>query len=127
MKLMRSLTVLFFGLALLSFAGHGEVISPADFKAKIDQATNPEILDVRTPKEYAEGHVTNAKLMNFYDEDFAAKINALPKDKTYYIYCRSGGRSGKARQMMVQAGFQKVYDMKGGMMAWQKEGLPVQK
>ena len=103
-----------------------EAVSPATFKQKMDTMEGT-LLDVRTPKEYQEGHLIGATNMNFFDEDFKARLEALPKEKTYFVYCRSGGRSGKTREIMRQAGFQRVYDMSGGFSQWSAEGLPSEK
>ena len=85
------------------------------------------LLDVRTPREYNNGHLQEARLVDFYQEDFQKEIEKLPKDKSYLVYCHSGGRSGKAVQMMRQMGFEKVYDLKGGVAAWNEQGLPLKK
>jgi rhodanese-related sulfurtransferase len=77
------------------------------------------LLDVRTPDEYETERIPNAVLMNFYEPDFKDKIAELEKDKTYYVICRSGNRSGKACQMMTEMGFRDPQNMVGGMMAWQ--------
>jgi len=83
------------------------------------------ILDVRTPEEIATGNIPNASIINFYDEDFVGKINLMNKDKEIYVYCRSGGRSAKAADLLVKNGFNKVYNLDGGITAWQSAGLPV--
>lgn len=77
------------------------------------------LLDVRTPDEYETERIPNAVLMNFYEPDFKDKIAELEKDKTYYVICRSGNRSGKTCQMMTEMGFRDPQNMVGGMMAWQ--------
>jgi len=77
------------------------------------------LLDVRTPEEYETERIPNAVLMNFYEPDFRDKVSELEKDKTYYVICRSGNRSGKACQMMIEMGFRDPHNMVGGMMAWQ--------
>lgn len=88
---------------------------------------NPEfvILDVRTPREYEGGHLKDATLMNFYDSDFAKQLDTLDKDKTYFIYCHSGQRSGRTLNLMEKAGFSKVYNLAPGIVGWKKAGLPV--
>lgn len=84
-----------------------------------------QILDVRTPDEYGQGHIENAKLMNFYDSDFEEQLKTLDPKKPVYVYCRSGGRSGNAKNMMEQLGFAEVYNLDGGMMAWSGSGKAV--
>lgn len=85
------------------------------------------VLDVRTPEEYAAGHLPDAQLLNFYDDDFRSKLQQLDKDKTYYVYCRSGGRSSRAVALMKELGFKKVYNLKGGIMEWQAQKLPAER
>jgi len=76
------------------------------------------VLDVRTPEEYEKGHIEGATLINFYSDDFEQKINELPKDKEYVVYCHSGNRSGQAVQKMEAAGFTKAHNMTGGWSSW---------
>lgn len=76
------------------------------------------IIDVRTPMEYNEGHIKNSKLIDISDRDFENQLEKLDKSKTYYVYCRSGGRSSSASQIMIEKGFTKVYNLQGGMIAW---------
>ena len=85
------------------------------------------ILDVRTPSEFAAGHIAGARLLNFNAPDFADKIKELPRDKTYLVYCRSGNRSAKAVKLMQANGFSDLINMDGGMLDWEKAGLPVTK
>ena len=115
-------------LALSAMAGEKVHVSipAAEFQAKMAEETGT-LLDVRSPKEHAEGHVAGCKLINYFDEDFKEQLTRLPKEGTYYIYCRSGGRSGKTLKLMKELGFPRVYDMAGGMTGWQSAGLPVAK
>ncbi|MFN3315435.1 MAG: rhodanese-like domain-containing protein, partial [Raineya sp.] len=76
------------------------------------------IIDVRTPMEYNEGHIKNSKLIDISNRDFEEQIEKLDKSKAYYVYCRSGGRSSNASQIMVEKGFTKVYNLQGGIIAW---------
>ncbi|NOX84470.1 MAG: T9SS type A sorting domain-containing protein [Chlorobi bacterium] len=89
-------------------------------------ADNPNlvVLDVRTPGEYVPEHLTGAINRNFYDADFADQIDALPRHKLYVVYCRSGSRSKKAFNLMVEKNFMQVVNMKGGILAWISNSLP---
>ncbi len=116
-------------VAALVFArvrGGENVLAPKEFVEKY-KAEGGVLLDVRTPDEYKAGHMAGSENINFYDADFAQKIAAKDKAKTYFVYCRSGGRSGKTAAMMKEAGFTKVYDMAGGMGAYEAAQLPVEK
>lgn len=76
------------------------------------------ILDVRTPEEFSEGHIEHAVNIDFYEDAFPDELEGLDRDKTYLIYCRTGGRSGSTFKMMRELGFQNVYNMKGGIEGW---------
>ncbi len=91
-----------------------------DFKAKID-GKNVQLIDVRTPNEYKNSHISNAKNINIFDNDFILQTSILDKSKPVYVYCRSGGRSMKAANKLKDAGF-KVYNLNGGIKGWQKAG-----
>ncbi len=78
------------------------------------------ILDVRTNEEWNEGIIPNAMHIDIYKgEDFLEEISALDKDKSYYIYCKAGGRSGQACNIMQSLGFLKTFNLEGGFSAWQ--------
>jgi rhodanese-related sulfurtransferase len=79
------------------------------------------ILDVRTPEEFAEGHIESAVNIDFYADAFPDELDGLDRDKTYLIYCRSGSRSGSTFKMMKQLGFKNVFNMKGGIESWRVE------
>ncbi len=102
------------------------VVTPQDAAATIaDPPDDLVILDVRTPEEFAEGHVDGAVLLDFYREDFAEQLAALDPDVSYVLYCRSGNRSGQTRTLMSDLGFTDVEDVEGGIVNWQSAGLPV--
>ena len=86
-----------------------------------ERKTDGEVvfLDVRQPKEYAHGHLPGAKLLPLGDLD--SRLAELDKDKQIVIYCASGGRSRVAAQILAGKGFRKVYNLTGGIKAWQKE------
>ena len=102
-----------------------EKVVSVDFKDKTE-GKQVQLVDVRTPKEYEEGHIKNAENIDFYDDDFLAQMNKLDKSQPLYIYCRSGGRSGKAAAQLSKAGFD-VYDLKGGFLDWQKQQFNIEK
>ncbi len=83
------------------------------------------LLDVRTPQEYLNGHIAGAKLLNIIDSSFAAQLSRLPKDRIYYVYCRSGARGAKAAQLMRSAGLERVYELNGGLLSWRQKNLPL--
>ncbi len=99
-----------------------ELISPADLNTKLGDI---QLVDVRTPKEHADGHVKGSQNINFFDADFIEQMSKFDKDKELYIYCRSGNRSGKAAKQLEAAGFNKIFDLQGGMKNWNKNNLEV--
>ena len=97
-----------------------------EFSAKVAEA-GVITLDVRTPGEFAEGHVEGARLIDFQSGNFENEIAALDKNATYAVYCRSGNRSGQAVKTMQDAGFTNVFNMNGGVIDWANAGFPLVK
>ena len=83
------------------------------------------MIDVRTPQEYAMGHIAGARLIDFHGADFAAEVGKLPRDASIFLYCRSGNRSGKALDLMKGMGFKDVRHLSGGITSWQAEARPL--
>ena len=99
-------------------------LSVTEFSAKVAEA-GVITLDVRTPGEFAEGHLKGARLIDFQSGNFENEISILEKNATYAVYCRSGNRSGQAVKVMRDAGFTKVFNMNGGVIDWANAGLPL--
>lgn len=105
-----------------------ENIKPEQFDALRKADTNSTVvLDVRTKKEYREGHIPGSVLIDFNADDFEQQVAKLDKRKTYLVHCAAGGRSARASKKLDQLGFQKLYNLEGGMGAWEKAGKPVEK
>lgn len=85
------------------------------------------LVDVRTPKEFNAGHIKNAINVDFKSSKFDEEVQKLDTTKTLVIYCRSGRRSGMSTPDFLKAGFKEVHDLKGGVLNWQKSGLPLAK
>jgi len=94
-----------------------EKVTPSVFD-KVISKKEIQLVDVRTPQEYMQGHIGNAKNINLFDPNFQKNLQKLDKNKPVYVYCRSGHRSGKASKVLKKLGFKKVYDLKGGYLAW---------
>ena len=94
---------------------------------KLAAQSDHVILDVRTPKEFAAGHLQGAINIDFYAPDFETKIKGLATNKSYLVHCAVGGRSAKAAQQMSQWNFGSVYNLKGGFKAWERAGKKVEK
>ncbi len=76
------------------------------------------LIDVRTPNEFSEGTIEGAKNLDYFSPDFKSEIAKLDKALPIYVFCRSGGRSAKAAKILSETGFSKVYNLKGGYLAW---------
>ncbi len=85
---------------------------------------NLVILDVRTQSEYNEGHIEDAANLDYYSASFTENLNNLDKTRTYIVYCRSGGRSANALDIMKNLGFREAYNMLGGITKWINDGFP---
>lgn len=83
------------------------------------------LLDVRTPTEYSNGHLISAVNINYYGENFDDEIDKLDKLKPIVVYCKSGGRSSKSALKLVEKGFEKIYNLKGGFDQWIFHGKKV--
>ena len=93
-----------------------------DWKNQLDKDANAVILDVRTEEEFNEGMIPGALNIDIYKgQGFIYSIEELDKSKNYYVYCRSGGRSGQACSIMSQLGFENAYNLLGGIMNWEGE------
>lgn len=98
-----------------------QVVLTADkFEEKIRESEDEIILDVRTPEEFAEGHIPGAVLMNINDPGFEQRINDLPKSRAVLVYCAAGVRSAKAAAILQRSGFEEVYHLGNGLQEWSK-------
>jgi rhodanese-related sulfurtransferase len=79
------------------------------------------ILDVRNLEEYNSGRIPNAIQLDIMSSTFVDQLGEFPRNKSYFVYCRSGKRSAQACELMSEIGFSKVYNMVGGIMAWPYE------
>mgnify|MGYP005811660169 CR=1 FL=1 len=97
------------------------------FRDRSKSEPDAVILDVRTPEEVSKGVIPGAKQMDFRASDFASNIGSLDKNKTYFVYCKGGGRSSKTIDLMKSAGFKHVHELKDGYDGWVEAGFPVTK
>ena len=127
LKIMKRLLII--AMSLFSFLG----LRAADFQsvdvkefARVLQQDNTFLLDVRTEKEYAEGHLKGSVCIDVTQANFLAKAEKqLPKDKTIALYCRSGRRSKKAAELLANAGY-RVVELSIGFLGWQSCGMPIE-
>lgn len=117
MKKVKSLFFVFIiGFGLLNCSEANSQIKTMDldgFVAKIKATPNAQLMDVRTPEEWAQGKIGSSKLFSIADPKFLEQASKLDKNKPVFVYCAVGGRSSKASNMLQQAGFKQVYNLSG--------------
>jgi thioredoxin len=117
--LQRIIYISFYMLLLASCTAQTKTSLTADEFEKAIDRDSIQILDVRTPGEYAGGHIKNTLLANWNDtKEFERRIAFIDKKKPVYVYCLAGGRSAAAAEKLKSLGYENVYDLKGGMNAW---------
>jgi len=94
-------------------------IDVQEFK-ELMQSENNVVIDVRAPGELVEGSIDGHQLINIFDPSFRDEVEKLDKVKGYLIYCRSGNRSGSACGYMSSIGFENLYNLSGGIIAWNR-------
>ncbi len=123
-KKILSLSLLFALYACQSSDANLAPISAQEAHQLISQSPQLVILDVRTPEEYDAGHIEEAQNIDFNGDAFDDQIKTLDPNSNYLVYCAVGGRSAQSIEKMKAAGFQHVYDMQGGISAWEAASLP---
>ncbi|MBL7691000.1 MAG: rhodanese-like domain-containing protein [Flavipsychrobacter sp.] len=101
-------------------------VSAEDFQKKMSSLKDVQLVDVRTPEEYREGHIKNSLNINVQGSSFEAEVAKLDKKRPVMVYCRSGGRSASAQRMLIDMGFAEVINLDGGIRGWQSSGKPVE-
>src|SRR5262249_15129933 len=101
-------------------------VNAAEFEKGI-QSKDVQVVDVRRPDEFKEGHIKSAVLANWQDQpQFEEKVKTLDKNKPVYVYCLAGVRSDKAADALLKKGFLKVVQLDGGIKAWKDAGKPLE-
>lgn len=117
MKKVKSLLfVWMFGLGFLGCSDANSQVNNLNldgFVAKIKASPNAQLIDVRSPGEWAQGKISSSKLISVADPSFLEQASKLDKNKPVFVYCAVGGRSSKASAMLQQAGFKQVYNLSG--------------
>ncbi|MBD1262913.1 rhodanese-like domain-containing protein [Maribacter polysiphoniae] len=97
-------------------------LSQKEWVEQLKADDNAFVLDVRTPAEFQQGFIPDASNIDIYlGQQFVSELEKLDKSKSYYVYCRSGARSGQACNIMKGMGFKKAFNLQGGIMAWEGE------
>lgn len=126
---MKFRSLLFLAIASIALSCNGQAskniqnTEASAFAEKIKNTPNAQILDVRTPEEFASEHIDNAKNINWLADDFAENTKKLDPSKPVFIYCKSGARSIKAAAKLEELGFKKIYQLQGGILKWNAAGL----
>ena len=112
----------------ISATGDYGLIAPEEAAIVLSEsAADPGfvLLDIRTEEEIEAEHIPGARSLDFYSSTFEDDIEQLDRERTYLIYCRTGNRTGQAYRMMRNMGFEKVYDLDGGITEWTRLGYAV--
>lgn len=128
MKTLFTIIISIFLISACSQSNAQENMTVGELKSiAFNKDDSKVVLDVRTPQEYAEGRISGSKNLDVLKTDlFTTSIEKLDKDKTYYVICRSGNRSQKAANQMIEAGFKNVKNISGGMQAWEAAKFPIE-
>ncbi|HEX8545609.1 MAG TPA: thioredoxin domain-containing protein [Cytophagaceae bacterium] len=132
MKISSYFVILFLNLAIVA-QSNGQAakattkgvskLSPTEFNNKINLLPSLSILDVRTAEEFASGHLSGAKNINWNDTSFLSQVAKMDKSRPVFVYCLSGGRSAEAAFKLRALKFKEVYELDGGIMKWRAAGL----
>jgi len=139
-NMIRNLMILSFFVVIAGCAKNKAVSAVYDQKVNSEDLSSEQaydlikqknteyiLLDVRTPREYNEGHIPGAVNIDFFSSNFNILLNNLDKTKKYIVYCKSGYRSGKAVREMENRGFKEIHNMVDGFDGWRNKNFPVEK
>ena len=101
-------------------------LEPEQFEAMLAKMPDAQLVDVRTPEEFAKGHLKGAKNMDYQSNEFEMDVQVLDKNKPVFVYCLSGGRSSSAAEYLREKDYKEVYQLKGGIMKWKAAKKPVE-
>ena len=124
---MNKLWIILFSFTFLACSNgqNSSSLSAKEFQDKITELGNVVILDVRTPDEFKGGTIENAVNADITSYDFTNVVQTLDKSTPVMVFCLSGGRSKDAAKALRNMGFNTVYELKGGILKWNAENLPV--
>jgi thioredoxin len=125
-QLYSFIALLTIGVLSCSSQGNGGAsLDAASFQKKLNETKEAQIIDVRTPGEFVGGFIPQAVNIDYNSGHFEEEVQKLDKSKQFFVYCLSGGRSSSAADYMRSNGFNEVYDLTGGIMAWNSKGYPI--
>lgn len=126
----HAIAIVFLFLVVAPVLAKGEAppeapsIAPSDLNARRESGTAPVVIDVRTPEEYAAGHIPGA--LNIPFDQVAARISEVDAPQGVALYCMLGPRARMGEAALLNAGYSPVFHLEGGLAAWQAAGLPVE-
>lgn len=126
MKLIFSLTLILSGLSP-SFIFSQIKLSPHQFDSLLVNDASVQLIDVRTSGERTTGYLKGSMNIDFSSDDFEKRLKSLDKNKIVAVYCAVGMRSGRTASRLSKMGFNKVYDLEGGLEEWQAQNKPLVK
>lgn len=100
-------------------------ISDTELVELMAQRSDLLLIDVRTDKEWDAGHIEGACFLDFLEDDFKVRAEALPKNRPIALYCAAGGRSEDAMKLLAKAGFSELYNLRKGFYGWEDAGRTV--
>lgn len=100
-------------------------ISDVELEGLVASRPDLVLLDVRTDKEWEDGHIGGASFLDFLEDDFLERARTLPRDRPIALYCAAGGRSEDAMNLLAKEGFRELYNLRGGFYGWEDAGRPV--
>lgn len=125
MKNLIIYSLLLFSLAACNSSSRTQKLKADEFSSKFSEASNPILIDVRTPEEFEESHIESAINIDVKQDNFEEEIGKLDKGKSIFVYCKRGSRSAKAFLKIKEAGFNSVYELRGGIDSWTINGNQV--
>ncbi|MDO5607316.1 MAG: rhodanese-like domain-containing protein [Capnocytophaga sp.] len=123
---MKKLIIFTLVLGLYACKQHSQSITHIPIEQYEPKATDV-LIDVRTPEEYAAGHLEHAVNIDFYGDDFLKNFEQFDKTQPIYIYCKIGRRSGMTVKELENIGFQNIINLEGGMTRWNEHQKPTGK
>jgi len=116
--MIRLMLIIFLFISCESNKGEFLLLEYKSYKSHIEN-NSVQLFDVRTPEEFNLGHIKGAVNIDYKNEEiFYRSFEKLDKSKPVYLYCRSGNRSKKSADILIEIGFSRVYDLKGGFIEW---------
>jgi len=102
-----------------------QMVTPEEMQELL-KMEDAQLIDIRTPKEYKKGYVKGFQNIDYTSDSFYEDIEKLDKTKPVILYCRTGRRTSSCAKKLVEKGFVKVYDLKGGITQWKYKGFEVE-